>query len=140
MFAAPEPSAPQHECEAVMPTPNNDKRTNRTTQVPTAPQIADRLASLARDAAYVAIGASVLTVQRLQVRRRELAHVELVHRLEQAVADVDRRVQEVEARVDSAVEAMEQRLPTQAATLLGQAHGMARTARQQVRNVVLPAA
>ena len=113
---------------------------NSTNQVPTAPQIAERLAGLARDAAYVAIGASVLTVQRLQVRRRELAQVELVNRLEQAVAEVDRRVQTVEVRVDAAVEAMEQRLPVQAATLLGQAHGMARTARQQVRNIVTPAA
>lgn len=114
--------------------------TNSTNPVPTAPQIAERLAGLARDAAYVAIGAAVLTVQRFQVRRRELAQVEVVNRLEQAVAEVDRRLQEVEARVDAAVEAVEQRLPMQAATLLGQAHGMARTARQQVRNIVTPAA
>jgi Holliday junction resolvasome RuvABC endonuclease subunit len=118
-----------------MPTPTDDQRPNHT-----APDLADRLAGLARDAAYIAIGAGVLTVQRLQVRRRELAHIELVNRLEQAVSDVDRRVQAVEARVDAAVEAIEQHLPAQAATMLGQAHGMARTARQQVRNIVLPAA
>jgi hypothetical protein len=32
----------------------------------------DRLAAVAKDAAYVAVGFGVLTVQRAQVRRREL--------------------------------------------------------------------
>jgi hypothetical protein len=35
--------------------------------------VADKFAGLARDTAYVLIGASLLTVQQLQVRRRELA-------------------------------------------------------------------
>lgn len=44
-----------------------------TTQTASFDTVADKLAGLARDTAYVLIGAGVLTVQQLQVRRRELA-------------------------------------------------------------------
>lgn len=42
-------------------------------EMPTLPAIdTERLAELARDAAYVSIGLGVLTIQQTQVRRREL--------------------------------------------------------------------
>ncbi|MFZ4809781.1 MAG: hypothetical protein ACOYL9_00415 [Ilumatobacteraceae bacterium] len=115
-------------------------------------------AHLLRDAAYVVIGASVLTVQQLQVRRRDLSNSladrriteqfgfdtdqlqELVGRLEAGWKDLDQRIETVESKLDAAIESIEGRLPEQAGALLGQAHDAAKAARQQVRSLIRTAA
>ncbi len=99
---------------------------------------ADKVAGFVRDAVYVMIGAGVLTVQQLQVRRRELSGS--FPGLEATLGQLDERLTAVEAKLDAAVEAVEQRLPEQAGVLLGQAHDVAKAARQQLRGLVRNAA
>ncbi len=124
----------------------------------TTTELADRITGLARDTVYVLIGAGVLTVQQLQVRRRELAGGlgdnpvvkqlgidgrqldDLVERLEAGIGQLDARVETIEAKLDAAVEAIENRLPEQAGVLLGQAHDVAKAARKQVRGLIRNAA
>jgi exonuclease VII small subunit len=120
--------------------------------------VADKFAGLARDTAYVLIGAGLLTVQQLQVRRRDLSNSladrriteqfgfdtdqlqELVGRLEAGWKDLDQRIETVESKLDAAIESIEGRLPEQAGALLGQAHDAAKAARQQVRSLIRTAA
>lgn len=85
------------------------------------------LGNLVRDGAYVAIGASVLGIQRLQVRRRELTA---------QWNGIDGALDTFEVRLDQVVAAIEDRLPAQAGTLVGQVHETARTARRQVRQAL----
>ncbi len=42
----------------------------------------------------------------------------------------------METKIDAAVEKFEDRLPHQAAAVVGQAHGLVKAARQQVRDLV----
>ena len=118
----------------------------------------DKVVGVVRDAAYVVIGFGVLTVQQVQVRRRELvknlatnpvvqqmgatpAQIDdFVTALETRVGQVDERVHELETKLDAAVEALEQRLPEQAGMLLGQAHDVAKAARTQMRGFIRNAA
>ena len=118
----------------------------------------DKLVGVVRDAAYVVIGFGVLTVQQVQVRRRELvknlatnpvvqqmgatpAQIDdLVTAFETRVGQVDERLQELETKLDAAVGAFEQRLPEQAGVLLGQAHDVAKAARTQMRGFIRNAA
>ena len=106
----------------------------------------DKLVSLARDAAYVSIGFGVLTVQQLQVRRREIAQMlsqrvdarkdrveELVKSVDAHFGSIDARLTSLEHTLDRAVEQLEERLPEQAAAVVGQAHGLAKAPRHQVR-------
>lgn len=119
---------------------------------------AERVRTLVRDAAYVAIGLGVLTVQQANLRRRELVArlsdspvtaqlgidttqvEELVSRLEDRLVQVDERFEALEDRLDHVVEAIEDRLPEQAGQLLGQAHEIAKAARKQVRGLIRSAA
>lgn len=126
--------------------------------------VADKFAGLARDTAYVLIGAGLLTVQQLQVRRRELAGTigenpvvkqisatqlptkqleDIVNRLESGLGQLgqlDERFEALEARIDDVVAAIEDRLPEQAGQLLGQAHDVAKAARKQVLGLIRNAA
>jgi hypothetical protein len=118
----------------------------------------DQVVGVLRDAAYVAVGFGVLTVQQAQVRRRELmqrlrtspvvqqlgatpAQIDdLMASFETRVAQLDERLQGIEGKLDAAVEALEARLPEQAGTLVGQAHDVAKAARTQLRGLVRNAA
>jgi hypothetical protein len=132
----------------------------------TTSTVADKFAGLARDTAYVLIGAGLLTVQQLQVRRRELAGTigenpvvkqisatqlptnqlptkqlaDILTRLESGLGQLDERFDAIEARIDDAVAAIEDRLPEQAGQLLGQAHDAAKAARKQVLGLIRNAA
>ena len=109
----------------------------------------EKLVAAVRDAAYVTVGFGVLAVQQAQVRRREMvrgiaerfgtskAQVEqMLSKFESQFAKFDARVVAMESKIDSAVEKIEDRLPQQAATVVGQAHGLVKVARQQVREFV----
>jgi hypothetical protein len=124
--------------------------------------VADKFAGLARDTAYVLIGAGLLTVQQLQVRRREIAGTiaknpvvkqinatqlptkqlptkqltDIMNRLESELGQLDERFDTLEARIDEVVAAIEDRLPEQAGQLLGQAHDTAKAARKQVLGLI----
>lgn len=113
----------------------------------------DKVVAALRDVAYVTVGLGVLGVQQAQVRRRELVSAmrervterpaqvdELVRSLEARVTDLETAIESFEAKVDKAVERIEERLPDQAAALVGQAHGLAKAARRQVRGLIRSAA
>jgi uncharacterized sporulation protein YeaH/YhbH (DUF444 family) len=127
----------------------------------------DQVVGVLRDAAYVVIGAGVLGVQQLQVRRREITAVverriaaleldrvqlqnvsaqldSLVAQLEGRIGSIDARLddieQRVDTRVDAAVEALESRLPEQAGAVVAQANELAKAARKQVRGLLRSAA
>jgi hypothetical protein len=110
--------------------------------------IREDVAKTAKDAAYVAIGFGVMTIQRAQVRRREL--VELAHqqlpvfegqlnefRLEfgKRVKDIDGRLDEIAQRVQTQLQPYEERLPVQAQSALDQA----REASNQLRQAIVSA-
>ncbi|MCB0981786.1 MAG: hypothetical protein H6513_13490 [Acidimicrobiaceae bacterium] len=124
-------------------------------------ELDDKIAAAVRDAAYVAIGFGVLAVQQAQVRRRELVSAlnkrfgdgpnqmsdqvkrqveDLVRSLEDRLGSFDERLDAFEATLDKAVGHLEERLPEQAATVVGQAHDLAKAARKQVRGLIRSAA
>jgi hypothetical protein len=106
-----------------------------------------KLLDAVRDAAYVTVGFGVLAVQRAQVQRRELAAAisdrfgANRHQVEQMIAAFETRLTKiddaVEARVDHALGMIGERLPDQAETLLHQVNSVAKTARRQVRGMLL---
>jgi hypothetical protein len=122
----------------------------------------DKVLGVLRDAAYVVIGFGVLTVQQVQVRRRDLVKSindqnvvkqlglgkdqveELVKGLEARVSQLDARLDQFETKLDTAVEslldAVGDKLPEQAGAFLGQAHEVAKAARKQVRGLLVSAA
>ena len=122
----------------------------------------DKVLGVLRDAAYVVIGFGVLTVQQVQVRRRELVNnvsdqavvkqlglgkeqvEELVKGLESRLGQLDERLDRLESKLDTAVEGfidtVGDKLPEQAGAFLGQAHGVAKAARKQVRGLLVSAA
>ena len=106
-----------------------------------------------KDAGYITVGLAVLAAQKAQVRRQELKKslaaqvgdgrsqmAEIVDSIEAGIASLDTHLIAIEAKVDVAVEGLEKRLPERAGALLGQAHEVAKVARQQVRNLINPAA
>ena len=123
-----------------------------------AEELATKVACILRDAAYVVIGFGVLTIQQVQVRRRELVDTltdnpavtqlgvtrtqveDLVANLEARVGKLDATFDALEVRFDSAVDATKQRLPEQAGALVGQAHEIAKAARKHVRGLIRSAA
>jgi hypothetical protein len=122
----------------------------------------DKVLGVLRDAAYVVIGFGVLTVQQVQVRRRELVDnvsdqavvkqlglgkeqvEELVKGLESRLGQLDERLDRLESKLDTAVEGfldtVGDKLPEQAGAFLGQAHEVAKAARKQVRGLLVSAA
>ena len=122
----------------------------------------DKVLGILRDAAYVVIGFGVLTVQQVQVRRRDLVKQlndqavvkqlglgkdqvdELVKGLETRLSSLDERLDQLETKLDTAVEsildAVGDKLPEQAGAFLGQAHEVAKAARKQVRGLLVSAA
>ena len=93
----------------------------------------------------------VLTVQQVQVRRRELTarlgELPVVQQLglskdqlDELVKSVEARVAAIDTRIDAAVTQLEARLPEQAGAMLSQAHDIAKAARTQVRGLIRNAA
>lgn len=110
---------------------------------------ADRIANIARDAAYVAVGAGVLAFQKLQVRRHELAKqfgdavptmADMTKAVEQSVAGFDDRLAALETKLDELVAQLKDRLPSPADDVVGQVHDVAKAARKQVRDLIGKAA
>jgi hypothetical protein len=114
--------------------------------------LTNEAANLARDAAYVAVGFGVLTLQRAQVRRVELSkrlsrdvaadpRVEgMVTQLTKQVHHLDELVERAVQFVESSLEPIEEQLPAPARDLAKRAHTQAREVRTQIRSRVVPAA
>jgi|GEM_PF-442173 len=113
----------------------------------------EKLVAAVRDAAYVTVGFGVLALQQAQVRRREIVRSiadrfgaskvqveQMLGKFETQFAKLDARVVALETKIDATVEKFEDRLPHQAATVVGQAHGLVKAARKQVRGLVSSAA
>ena len=113
----------------------------------------DALVGAVKDAAYITVGLAALALQKAQSARRDLIASlndqfgsgkaqldDVVESFEARVAAVDARIAAIEAKIDAAVESLEKRLPERAGALLGQAHGAAKAARKQVRELIKPAA
>ncbi len=108
------------------------------------------LTTVAKDAAYVAIGLAVLGLQKAQVRRREISsrldgvcghpghfvHAgelpvkDMAQELARAVKEVDHTVGELIERWDGAIEPLSERLPPGARAVISQA----KDARDQLRS------
>ena len=114
---------------------------------------ADKVVELAKDAFYVTVGLGVLGYQQLQVRRNELKQLlserldsrkgqmdDVTKAFEARISALDERIQTFETKLDNVVEQVKDRLPTPAGDVLAQAHDAARTARQQVRELLAKAA
>lgn len=114
---------------------------------------ADKVVELAKDAFYVTVGLGVLGYQQMQVRRNELKQLlservgsgkvpmdDIAKAFEARISVLDERIQAFETKLDNVVEQVKDRLPTPAGDVLAQAHDAARTARQQVRELLAKAA
>jgi exonuclease VII small subunit len=110
---------------------------------------AKEVATAARDLGYVVIGASVIGLQKAQVRRQELRKnlADPLAGAEQRLSGVrsdlasvfqeaDARVEEVIERVETVFVPLEDRLPEPARDLAKQLHTQAREARAQLRDLV----
>ena len=113
----------------------------------------EAVANVAKDAAYMTIGLVVLAMQKAQTRRREFSASlnnqvgagrsqmdEVLATIEARLAGIDAHIETLEGKLDVAVVDLEKRLPVRAGALLGQAHGMAKGARKQVRGLIVAAA
>lgn len=128
------------------------------TKLPKLPQIdvpkidTDAVLNAVKDAGYITVGLAVLTAQKAQVRRQELKKslndqvgdsrsqmAEIVDVVEARLATLDKGLVKIEAKLDDAVEGLGKRLPERAASVVGQAHEVTRVARQQVRQLLIPA-
>ena len=110
---------------------------------PTLPEVdTDAVISAAKDAAFVTIGLAVLAVQKLQAGRRDVVKAMNDQygtgkgQFDEILEVVETRVAALEARLDTVVDELEKRLPERAGALLGQAHGVAKAARKQVRELI----
>lgn len=114
---------------------------------------ADKVVELVKDAFYVTVGLGVLGYQQMQVRRNELKQLlservgsgtvqmdDVAKAFEARISALDERIQMFETKLDSVVEQVKDRLPAPAGDVLAQAHDAARTARQQVRDLLAKAA
>ncbi len=84
----------------------------------------------ARDAAYTAVGFGVLTLQRLQVTRRDLTK-DVVERLG-GPQEVKRYVRRAQVVIDPVLDGVERRLPLPSRLLLRQARRVARSLQSSV--------
>lgn len=113
----------------------------------------DAVVNAFKDAGYITVGLAVLATQKAQVRRQELKKslegqvgnsrsqmAEIVDVVESRLVTLDKGLVAIEAKLDGAVEQLEKRLPERAAGVVGQAHEAAKVVRQQVRNLIVPAA
>ena len=124
----------------------------------------DEVTKVIKDAAYIAIGFGVLTVQKAQVQRRGLEQQlrtqasdakgqldkvtgdatdqweKLACTVEDRIKLIEERIADLEERIDAVLDDVEAKLPEQAADLVKQARTVAKDARGQVRSIVTRAA
>jgi hypothetical protein len=114
---------------------------------------AQDITNVAKDAAYVVIGAGVLGYQKAQVQRQELLKrigdpkSAVEGRLKGARTDlsgaihtVDAQLEDVLSKVEARYVPFEQRLPTPARDLAKQVRTQAKETRSQIRDRILTAA
>jgi hypothetical protein len=98
-----------------------------------------------KDAAYVAVGFGVLTFQKAQVRRRELAKQVKAQRaqvgdprsqLNGLVKTIDDRFRPVRQEIEGRLDTIEAKLPPQAKELVKTARTLAKDTEGQVRKLV----
>lgn len=102
-----------------------------------------------RDAAYIAIGMSVIGFQRAQTRREDLRKqfteqraafesrgAEAVKLFNEAIKQADARIAPVVDILEAQVETVVDRLPAQAKSIIEPAHQASKDARQQLRTRV----
>jgi methyl coenzyme M reductase subunit C-like uncharacterized protein (methanogenesis marker protein 7) len=119
-------------------------------EIPEIKDVTDQVARSARDALYVAVGLSVLGIQRAQVRRQELTkrlgepRTVIEERLEEVRWEltkqakvVDDAVEQVIDRIEASWEPIEEMLPPQARELAQQVRTRSREARDYLRNIVI---
>jgi len=111
---------------------------------------AQDITSVAKDAAYVVIGAGVLSYQKAQVQRQELLKrlsdpkAVVGNRIKGARTDlsgaihtVDAQLEDVISRVEAAYVPLEDRLPTPARDLAKQVRTQAKETGSQIRDRIL---
>src|SRR4029079_4725279 len=110
-------------------------------EIPTPKSAAEDLTKLAKDVLYVSVGLSVIAVQKVQVRRKELGkrlggnvdprtQLKAAQKLfEERVKLVEERLEGVEGRFESLLDQLEERLPEQAREVAHQARTVAKEAR-----------
>ena len=97
-----------------------------------------------RDAAYVVIGAGVLTYQKAQVRRRELEKqfesqaTEAREQIAKLAKGVEERWEPVVKEIESRLDEIEQRLPEQAGKVMKQARTIAKDAQTELASRLTP--
>jgi methyl coenzyme M reductase subunit C-like uncharacterized protein (methanogenesis marker protein 7) len=119
-------------------------------EIPEIKDVTDQVARSARDVLYVAVGLSVLGIQRAQVRRQELTkrlgepRTVIEERLEEVRWEltkqakvVDDAVEQVIDRIEASWEPIEEMLPPQARELAQQVRTRSREARDYLRNIVI---
>jgi hypothetical protein len=110
---------------------------------------AERVATAAKDAVYIAIGLGVLAVQELQVRRHELTDWfagkvdeakggfdSLQGRLEDGVKTVEERFSALEDQATAVLDELQGRIPESVKTLADQAIDAATSARSELFDLV----
>jgi len=115
------------------------------------------LAKTVSDGVYITVGAGVLAIQKLQVRRQELltqlkpllgeakGQFEKVagtvtENVEDQVKTLESRIDAVEGQIETLLERLQDELPDQAGEIVKQIQVAAKEARDQVRKVVSRAA
>jgi hypothetical protein len=119
-------------------------------EIPEIKDVTDQVARSARDALYVAVGLSVLGIQRAQVRRQELNKRlgeprsvieerlgEVRGELTKQARVVDDAVEQVIDRIEASWEPIEEMLPPHARELAQQVRTRSREARDYLRNIVI---
>lgn len=116
--------------------------------MPDRNELANEVASFARDAAYVVVGLGVLGYQRAQVHRVALEKRlggdvpldawlgEARTAVQQGARRLDEVVEHAVDLVESTIQPLEDQLPPQARDLAGKAHAGAREVRRHLREVV----
>lgn len=110
----------------------------------------DNAANVAKDAGLVAVGFTVLAIQKLQVRRREMiasasktdgtGNPQLAAGLaaiESGVSALDAQLEMLESKIDLAVAQLDRVLPQSLGKSIVRAHHVAASARSKVRSLVL---
>ena len=113
----------------------------------------DRFSGVLVDAFHIGVGAGVLTFQKAQVRRRELADQlgtyadttktqleTLSTRVDDRLKLVEERLGAFETRIEDLFDELEERMPDQVQALVNQAVDAAKDAQTQVKTLLSSAA
>jgi hypothetical protein len=135
-----------------------DPATNRYQGADVMPELKlDDLAKTVSDGVYITVGAAVLAIQKLQVRRQELIKQlkplvgdardqfdkvagTVSETVEEQVKTLESRIESVESQIESLLEKLQDELPEPAGELVKQIQVAAKEARDQVLALVNRAA